>query len=520
MKKSLTIVIISFFVFTVFSPINLGFNIKNTSIESESIYSVNDEIDWWPMFHHDLNRSGHSSSSGPKTNNVLWATKVTDKIGQSFAIVDNKLYFGGYGVDNCFYCLDANTGEILWKKFISKGVYCSPTVIDGRVYFVSRWDSYIFYCLDANNGSIIWEYPLGSHTRSPMVYEGKVYFGTSDGDLYCLNSNTGEEIWVSYINPGLRAAAFFDEKIYISSESHSEINYFYCINASNGDILWYLKSDDWIGAPSTIFKESVYFGDSGGVFYCVDLNSGKVRWKFRTNFWIHTSPCVGDDKIFFHRTHWRLYCLDALNGEKLWEFKTLTGHEIKDSPIFVDGMIYFSVSNGQIFCVNTSSGELTWKYESGDYTVSTPAAANGKVYFGNYHGWIFCFGVESNNKPPNTPSDILGPRNGTLGVKYSYNTSTFDPDGDQLYYKWDWDLGETDWIGPFNSNETVQINITFSYYYMVYEIRVIARDTKYATSEWTKIKVNIPRNRATIGSSWLRFLDMFPILQKILNYII
>ena len=53
------------------------------------------EDDWWPMYRHDLNRSGYSTSSAPNTNEILWNfTTGADVYGTSPAVADGKVYIG------------------------------------------------------------------------------------------------------------------------------------------------------------------------------------------------------------------------------------------------------------------------------------------------------------------------------------------------------------------------------------------------------------------------------------------
>ncbi|HEC89183.1 MAG TPA: PKD domain-containing protein [Thermoplasmatales archaeon] len=64
--------------------------------------------------------------------------------------------------------------------------------------------------------------------------------------------------------------------------------------------------------------------------------------------------------------------------------------------------------------------------------------------------------VISANSPPAKPAMPSGPTYGRPGISYTYTTSTTDPDGDQIYYMFDWDDGSTSgWIGPHNSGETI-----------------------------------------------------------------
>ncbi|UCD13222.1 MAG: hypothetical protein JSW60_06600, partial [Thermoplasmatales archaeon] len=57
-----------------------------------------------------------------------------------------------------------------------------------------------------------------------------------------------------------------------------------------------------------------------------------------------------------------------------------------------------------------------------------------------------------NNKPPETPSQPDGPTEGVQGKELTYSSSTTDPEGDQIYYMFDWgDNTTSNWVGPYDS---------------------------------------------------------------------
>jgi PKD domain len=48
---------------------------------------------------------------------------------------------------------------------------------------------------------------------------------------------------------------------------------------------------------------------------------------------------------------------------------------------------------------------------------------------------------------------ISGPSIGADGFFYNFTVTATDPGGEQIYYQWNWDDGNsTDWFGPFNSS--------------------------------------------------------------------
>jgi hypothetical protein len=88
------------------------------------------------------------------------------------------------------------------------------------------------------------------------------------------------------------------------------------------------------------------------------------------------------------------------------------------------------------------------------------------------------------NNPPNIPSIPNGPSTGKANVAYLYTSFTTDPDGDEIYYFFDWgDGSNSGWIGPFNSGDSCSESHIWSVKGM-YDIKVKAKDTYGAESPW------------------------------------
>jgi len=89
------------------------------------------------------------------------------------------------------------------------------------------------------------------------------------------------------------------------------------------------------------------------------------------------------------------------------------------------------------------------------------------------------------NMPPNTPRPPSGPTSGTVGVEYTYTSITTDPDDDDLFYLWDWNDGtSSEWLGPFNSGDTVEASHTWDNE-GIYDVKVKAKDVHDAESSWS-----------------------------------
>jgi PKD repeat protein len=123
--------------------------------------------------------------------------------------------------------------------------------------------------------------------------------------------------------------------------------------------------------------------------------------------------------------------------------------------------------------------------------------------------------VEVNNSPPSAPN-ISGPVKCIPKIKYKYTFMSTTPLNIDIYYYIDWgDNTVTDWIGPFASGQIVTINHTWNSKGSSYIIKSRAKDIENLTSPWSEYSVSTPRNKATIGSLFLRILEKFPLLKRL-----
>lgn len=158
-----------------------------------------------------------------------------------------------------------------------------------------------------------------------------------------------------------------------------------------------------------------------------------------------------------------------------------------DSNPYPNGIAYSSVNNGE-----------TWKNEP-DFDLCF------KTY-----GLV--------NDPPEIPQ-INGPATGVKGEELQYFFVSTDPDEDNIFYCIDWDDGTGEvCIGPFTSGEEVPVNHSWNEKGR-YKIKVKAKDIIGHDSDWKTMVVKIPRNKKANDMLFLRFLERFPIIQKMLNFL-
>jgi hypothetical protein len=87
--------------------------------------------------------------------------------------------------------------------------------------------------------------------------------------------------------------------------------------------------------------------------------------------------------------------------------------------------------------------------------------------------------------PPEKPSTPVGKTTVVWFKNITYTSSTTEPDGEQIYYLFDWNDGSaSEWLGPYDSGQIVTAHYSWSEL-GIYNVRVKAKDIWGAGSPWS-----------------------------------
>jgi len=130
---------------------------------------------------------------------------------------------------------------------------------------------------------------------------------------------------------------------------------------------------------------------------------------------------------------------------------------------------------------------------------------------------MMAWGIQSD--PPSTPNKPSGKSSGIIPfVKYTYSTSTTDPNEDLIRYLFDWGDGTTSWTDYYNSGETAKASHRWRGF-GPYEIRVKAKDIYGYESDWSdSLPVTKPNNYQNSQNNQQSSNQLFfQIVQRLLN---
>jgi hypothetical protein len=98
--------------------------------------------------------------------------------------------------------------------------------------------------------------------------------------------------------------------------------------------------------------------------------------------------------------------------------------------------------------------------------------------------WSF---ITAGNQPPFKPTILDGPTTAGPGISLEFSTVAPDPEGDQVFYQWDWGDGNlSDWFGPYEFGEQTETSYQWAQNGS-YDIKVRARDILGKQSGWSSV---------------------------------
>jgi len=207
----------------------------------------------------------------------------------------------------------------------------------------------------------------------------------------------------------------------------------------------------------------------------------------------------------------------------------MTGITNGKTPVYSEGDLWLTKidQNGNVLWEKIIGGT---QYDS-TYTVAV-TSDNGYIVSGmtksfgsgnGFNAWLVKIS-DYDNQRPSKPDKPDGKIRGKPGSEYTYTSSCIEPDGEFLYYFWDWgDNNYSYWIGPFNSSELAKE--TYSWGQKgVYSVRVKAKDIFGGESDWSDpslITMPYSYNKPILPFLellFMRFPHAFPILRQLLGY--
>ena len=512
--------------------------------------------------------------------NILWSTFTGP--GYVGPVIDGDVVYIGsdsHGLDpgnEYMFAINRHTGEEIWKIKIYGGIPESIQYDENKIYFCSDKA----YALNKNDGSINWTYNIGSLcVTKPLLKDNFYYTATSGGKMYKINISDGSLAWkiilsdISWDNSitaddkgniflslygdstinaydehdgsliwsynlyarSLSFNAYHDGVVFISDT----LGYVYALDSTSGELIWenHVAGTFDISSP-TISGGLIFIGSrdfQGSAFFALDEVTGEVLWRYDLDFSVTAPPSIADGMMFCGTDGWFLYCFDFGLGDDDWVLHRYDSYNTAFSPGGLTTWQYVSASCSVIDDVVVCEVSNLYDHDVSNIVLNLWGDYSGYWYdsFGNMlssssdffvidslasGSSLFLFISDVPVSAPVKPGVPVGPDSGRADVEYFFSSSCIDPDGDDLFYLWDWGDGNfSDWLGPYVSGGVVNVSHIWSEP-GVFDVRVKARDVFGLESVWSDpLSITMPKNKLYVMKLLMQLSEKYENLFQLLN---
>lgn len=225
---------------------------------------------------------------------------------------------------------------------------------------------------------LLWKFKTGGPLHaSPVIANGIVYIGSTDGKLYALDAKQWGIRWVFDAGDAIRySATVLGDRVYFSARN----NKVYALDAKTGEKLWEFKSKSWMDAPPIVSDNKVYIGAFPSKIYLLNARTGTLEaMRERT---VHIQGIeYGCAKGVFRP-------IFPEHNADLWR-GYIGGSE--SYPVTANGVVYIGARDGHLHAFDIASKTETWTYQLGGFVGAAPAISDGILYAASGDGSIYAF---------------------------------------------------------------------------------------------------------------------------------
>jgi outer membrane protein assembly factor BamB len=376
---------------------NVTLTVTDDRSANDSTWELITVLEAWPMFGHDPEHWGNSTSHAPVNGTILWSRTISSAISSiaiinstsSAAVINSKVFIGT--TDGTFYALDANEGTILWSNATARSPLDSPAVSDNMVIIGA--ENHMIYAWDVN-GSSIWSNHTNNPIHSSPTVSGNMVLIGSGSAVYAFNKTNGYKLWQTRY--GTITGEVDSSPAVIGQDSNGTVfvgdwdGVVYEINETDGNVvnskLAGYGGNSILGSPTIAYGE-VFVGAKNGSIYAYNMDL-KDQWNNSAGGEIESSPAVADGMVFVGSSN-GLYAFNARTGTLIWKNTDCSiGYS---SPAVADGRVYVGTNDNKTLALREADGALVWSYNTGGIVDSSPAILNDTLYIGSNDGKIYAF---------------------------------------------------------------------------------------------------------------------------------
>lgn len=282
----------------------------------------------------------------------------------------------------------------LWSYAMGAGTWASPVAAAGTVYIGTAAGK--FHAVNAADGRRVWTFDgaIGIDGRAVLTADS-VYFVDQKNNLIALRRSDGAWRWTTALhdeqiaggpapdNPTFNHRAahplVLDGVLYVGSSDGG----LYALSVATGAKLW--RHD----ARGPIFSgvgfhggDTLTFGTMDGSVVLLDRRTRRETFRAKTGGGVVTTPLVVDGKVIVGSRDFLIHAFNLADGSTAWRYSYWFSW-VESTPVLRDGRIYIGASDySRVTAIDPATGRARWGTEVHGMNWGSPLVTDATVFTG------------------------------------------------------------------------------------------------------------------------------------------
>jgi outer membrane protein assembly factor BamB len=334
----------------------------------------------WPLYGYTKNHTRFfpASTHMRPPFKTVWTHGGSALLEFPPVMIGNRIF--QLGDDGVLHAINKYTGKDMWNRKLGALSASSPAVGGSTVYVTilsrsSGMQAGRVVALNTVNGHIRWSRDLPSRAESsPLLDDGKIFFGSQNGTVYALAARTGKVIWTYHASGAVKASPSLSSGVLYFGDYSGELQ---AVRERDGHRVWasgsggaLLGSGTFYSTPAVVYGR-VFLGNTDGRVYAYDASSGKLDWAVQTGAYVYASPAVTNapglgPTIYEGSYDGTFYALNARSGRVEWRYDA--GGKISGSATIIGNIVYFAdLGTHRTIGLGISTGRVVFTKDTGTF---------------------------------------------------------------------------------------------------------------------------------------------------------
>jgi outer membrane protein assembly factor BamB len=328
--------------------------------------------------------------------------KIHRKMTRMTPLLGSELIFQSNNIDS-IVAIKRSSGKILWSRKFKGGVEAGAELFRDLL-FVAANDGTVS-ALKATSGEVVWTFSSSSENVSVPVLDpsnGLLYFQNSQNILFCLEADSGRQVWVfsrpdnSLMTIRGSSSPLVREGVVFAGFSEGS---FVALRGANGQLIWEQmlnrnKKFRDIDARAVVSGSQIFIAGYDDKLYSLRTENGQILWSFPSGS--YSAVSLQGNHLYLSTTNSEVIKLTQANGELVWKYGAVKG--LATQVEFYKNWVLFGESQGSLVFLNSENGQKELSFDTGRGMFAQPQvdAQTSEVFAVSNEAYLYKFNISKN----------------------------------------------------------------------------------------------------------------------------